>query len=146
METRCRDSDRVRRDLGILTSAIARVFALAAVFALIARAASRLRSPIARYAVEGASMEPAYHSGDRVLVNRLAYLRREPRPGEVVVLRDPERSGRHLLKRVAVAPAGEVQPRTHVYILGDNAAESRDSRAFGSVPRAAIIGRAWRTY
>ena len=51
-------------------------------------------------------MEPAYRDGDRVLVNRLAYRLRPPRVGDVVVLRDPERTGKHLLKRVAVGPEG----------------------------------------
>ncbi|MBI5285519.1 MAG: S26 family signal peptidase [Chloroflexi bacterium] len=33
-----------------------------------------------------------------------------------------------------------------LYVLGDNAAASRDSRQFGPVPRRSIIGRAWLRY
>ena len=51
-------------------------------------------------------MEPAYRDGDRVLVNRLAYRLRPPRVGDVVVLRDPERAGKHLLKRVGCGAGG----------------------------------------
>lgn len=104
-------------------------------------------APVGRYVVEGASMEPAYRSGDRVLVNRLAYRRSTPVAGDVVVLRDPEREGRYLIKRVATPPlAPRASTPDAVWVQGDNTAESRDSRSFGAVPRASIIGRVWRRY
>ena len=102
--------------------------------------------PLSRYIVDGTSMEPAFRSGDRVLVNRLAYRRRNPRAGEVVVLRDPERLGHVLLKRIATDPDGTDPNPSHIYVRGDNTAESRDSRAFGTVPRSEIIGKAWLKY
>jgi nickel-type superoxide dismutase maturation protease len=105
----------------------------------------RSRAPLSRYVVDGPSMEPAYRKGDRLLVNRLAYLRAAPRTGDVVVLRDPELRTRLLIKRVAQPPEG-APLRGRVYVLGDNAEQSRDSRHFGPVPHSMIIGRAWRTY
>ena len=90
-------------------------------------------------------MEPAYRAGDRVLVNRLAYLWRRPAVGDVVVLRDPERPGHQLLKRIAGAPDGAPGPAGYL-VLGDNPARSRDSRTFGLVQRPEIIGRAWLVY
>jgi signal peptidase I len=91
-------------------------------------------------------MEPAYRNGDRLLVNRLAYMRHAPTIGDVVVLRDPSDRSRFLLKRVAPPPPGTARRSDAVYVLGDNAAESRDSREFGAVPRSHIVGRAWRKY
>lgn len=120
--------------------------ALAVAGALIALLRGRGWPPVSRYVVDGLSMEPAYRKGDRLLVNRLAYVFREPRPGDVVVLRDPEDRTRLLIKRVAAVPAGSLPAPRHVYVLGDNAAESRDSRHFGPVGDSLIIGRAWRTY
>jgi nickel-type superoxide dismutase maturation protease len=102
-------------------------------------------SPLSRFVVEGPSMEPAYRAGDRLLVNRLAYVRRPPAPGEVVVLRDPEQAGRLLIKRVATPP-DEPARSSGVWVLGDNGVESRDSRAFGYVPRRRIVGKAWFRY
>jgi len=100
-------------------------------------------SPVSRYIVDGPSMEPSYRAGDRLLVNKLAYQRRPPVAGDVVVLRDPERPERLLLKRVeAIADEGE----RRFYVAGDNAAESRDSRAFGPVARRDIVGKAWIKY
>jgi signal peptidase I len=101
--------------------------------------------PITRYVVEGESMEPAYHAGDRLLVNRVAYVFSPPREGDVVVLRDPERRGRYLLKRIARPPA-RLPADGRFYVLGDNAPASRDSRSFGAVKRDAIVGKAWTRY
>ena len=90
-------------------------------------------------------MEPTYRAGDRVLVNRLAYVTHGPAAGDVVVLRDPERAGHCLLKRVARALDGAPGPARYL-VLGDNPAHSRDSRAFGPVPRREIVGKAWLVY
>ena len=102
--------------------------------------------PVGRYVVEGPSMEPAYRSGDRVLVNRIAYAHAAPAAGDVVVLRDPGRPSHHLLKRIARSPDGGDAASGRYYVLGDNAAQSRDSRQFGTVARRQIVGRAWRKY
>ena len=104
-------------------------------------------APVMRYVVEGPSMEPAFRAGERLLVNRIAYRRRAPRVGDVVVLRDPERPDRYLLKRIAAPATGQPAPgQRRFFVLGDNAALSRDSRAFGPVAREQIIGRVWRRY
>lgn len=117
---------------------------IAGTAALLFLAAGPLRRylPVVRYEVDGPSMEPAYRHGERLLVNRLAYADRAPAVGDVVVLRDPDDATRHLLKRVAAAPATDGA----VFVLGDNAAMSRDSRVFGAVPRAAIVGKALFKY
>ena len=86
-------------------------------------------------AVDGDSMRPALIPGDRVLVLRTGRYR----PGHVVALADP-RTGRTIIKRVVATDGGEVVVR------GDNAAASTDSRTFGPVPRAAVLGRAVYRY
>jgi len=94
-----------------------------------------------RVAVTGRSMAPAYLPGDWLVVDRWAYRRRPPRPGEVVVARDPRDSSKLLLKRVAA-----VEADGRVWVEGDNAAASTDSRAFGAVGREALVGRVVRRY
>ncbi len=103
----------------------------------------RLRElfPFARYRVEGESMTPALSSGERVFVNRAAYWFSKPRPGDLVVVRDPRRPQRLLLKRVD-RPAGD----NCWLVRGDNEQASTDSRQFGPVPRELIIGKVWLRY
>ena len=88
-----------------------------------------------RLVVSGASMLPAYEPGDRLLVGPGGRLR----PGQVVALADP-RDGRLVIKRVR-SVLGEA-----VDVRGDNEAASTDSRAYGPVPVAAIVGRVWYRY
>lgn len=78
-------------------------------------------------------MEPALREGDWILV---LPPRRTPRPGEVVVVRDPRERSRLLLKRVASVTGDGCA------VIGDRAEHSTDSRHFGPVPYADIVGRA----
>jgi signal peptidase I len=99
-------------------------------------------------------MEPTLLAGDRVLVELWTYRGRLPRNGEVVVVRGP--GDQDLVKRIGPDP----YPGTHPYpepvfpaeplepsfvVLGDNSAQSDDSRTFGPVPSRRIRGRVvWR--
>jgi signal peptidase I len=57
--------------------------------------------------VKGASMSPTLTAGDRFLLNRFAYLHREPQRGELVVLKDPE-TGELIVKRIVGLPCETV--------------------------------------
>jgi signal peptidase I len=97
--------------------------------------------PLARYQVAGSSMAPALARGDRVLVNRAAYWFSRPRPGDVVVLRDPRAPQRLLVKRIERAAGRDAWE-----VAGDNPPASTDSRAFGPVGRDLIVGKVWARY
>jgi nickel-type superoxide dismutase maturation protease len=89
--------------------------------------------PIRRFVVQDTSMQPCLRPGDRLLVWQWAA---RPKPGDVVVFRDPERQLSYAVKRVAsLAANGDL------IVRGDNANVSRDSRAFGPVPRRLVVGR-----
>ena len=76
-----------------------------------------------------------------LLVDPDAYVGRGPRVGELVLVADPRRSDRLLVKRVAdVASGGAVD------VVGDAPWASTDSRAFGPVTREAIAGRPFFRY
>jgi nickel-type superoxide dismutase maturation protease len=101
-----------------------------------------LRLAAERLCIEGASMAPVLVDGDRVLVERLVYRLRPPRPGEIVLARVARVPGGLAVKRVvAVSPRGRA-----VVLLGDNRAASTDSRHFGPVARGQIVGRVWYRY
>lgn len=57
------------------------------------------------FIVEGPSMQPNFHTGERVIVNEILYSFREPQRGEVIVFHVPE-EGRDFIKRV-IAVAGD---------------------------------------
>ena len=97
--------------------------------------------------------------GEYVLENRLSYALRPESisRGDVVTLRSPLDPFRIVCKRViglagdvvCVDPTGVtassteyvIVPKGHVWLSGDNAAMSRDSRHYGPVPTALIQGK-----
>ena len=122
------------------------------------------------YQVEGASMEPTLHGGQRVW--GLRHFSRIKR-GDVVLFRSPLNPAEVLVKRV-VASAGDrlwvdneklyvdsflqvepyVKPGTatgqiprqqvpegHLFVLGDNRAQSQDSRQLGSLAQGLVIAK-----
>lgn len=122
------------------------------VLAALPLAVARLAIVVVR--VRGESMLPSLRPGDHAVVLRHRYLRRL-RPGDVVVCRypggrwpAPEDAAPYLIKRVAavegqpLAPAGRPGrvPARHVVLLGEHE-PSFDSRQFGPVPRADVLGR-----
>lgn len=121
--------------------------------------------------VEGQSMRPALHAGDRVLVRRRPL--RHVRVGDIVVVETPapRRAGRRpgaaargsrslgghawVIKRAAAvpgdpvppsvatpmsAPSGTPVPDGRLLVLGDNTTGSIDSRHYGYLPGAGVLG------
>jgi nickel-type superoxide dismutase maturation protease len=89
------------------------------------------RFRLRRVEVTGDSMLPAFEHGDRLLLAPTGRLR----PGQVVALPDPRDASRLLVKRVRTVND------TTLEVRGDNGAASTDSRDFGLVPRAGLVGR-----
>ena len=110
-------------------------------------------------------MVPTLEPGDRLLVDLEAYRSASPVIGDIVVLRDPEKAERWLVKRVAGVGPGQFWrtgsglvsvpsedaieeislPASTVYVTGD-AESARDSRRFGPVPSGSLVGRAYYRY
>ena len=117
-----------------------------------------VRTRLVVVAVHGDSMSPTLTDGQRVLAQR----RRSGgyAVGDIVVFRAPDRERRngatgpdgYLVKRVAALPGERVPasmqpateppvrvPRNHVVVLGDNPANSQDSRQFGPIDQRTIV-------
>jgi signal peptidase I len=62
----------------------------------------------ARIRVDGASMEPNFHDGDYVIVNRLAYQLGEIERGDVIVFPYPQNPEEDYIKRVIGLPGDRV--------------------------------------
>ena len=101
------------------------------------------------WAVSGVSMSPALEPGDRVIVDLWSYRRGRPLPGDVALFDGP--GGRPLVKRVVEEPPRGARPDPEIppvdsseellFVVGDNAGVSEDSRSFGPVPRHRFRGR-----
>lgn len=77
-------------------------------------------------------MAPALSSGDWLCVDTWS---RRPQPGELVVVRDPQRPGHLLVKRVR--SVGQAS-----FAVGsDDPTSGRDSRHFGSLSASHLLGK-----
>ncbi|KKU23495.1 MAG: Signal peptidase I [Candidatus Woesebacteria bacterium GW2011_GWF1_46_13] len=82
--------------------------------------------------IKGASMHPNFPDGEYLLTDKVSYRFGEPNRGDVVVFKAPTNNGEEFI--------GEY------FVLGDNRSHSSDSRAWGSVEKKEITGRAWLVY
>lgn len=130
----------------------------------------------ARIRVDGFSMEPSLHTGEFVLVNKLAYRLGSPQRGDVIVFHFPGDPQQEYIKRVIGLPGDKVVvankkvsvnghaldepyifqspkysgawevPPEQYFVLGDNRNNSSDSHNWGGVPARNIIGKALFVY
>jgi signal peptidase I len=130
----------------------------------------------ARIRVDGSSMEPTLHSGEFVIVNKVAYKYGEPAVGDVIVFHFPRDPNQEYIKRVIGLPGDQVvvtggqvfvngQPLEETYVaaspayedswevpddslfvLGDNRNNSSDSHNWGPVPLDYVVGKAVFVY
>ena len=125
---------------------------------------------------DGPSMQPNLYRGDRMLTEKISYQLHPPRRGDVVIVDRPGNEVTLVKRVMALAGemvqvrnghtfingqpieepwvthfggpgyGPEVVPEDHVFILGDNRAVSRDSRAIGPVPVDSVRGRVVLVY
>jgi len=125
---------------------------------------------------EGPSMQPNLFVGYRVMTEKISYRFHLPQRGDIVVVERPGldkslikrvvalpgeivevRGGHTFINRRPISEpwvthyggpgcAPTLVPPDHVFILGDNRANSHDSRAIGPVPVEFIMGHAWLVY
>lgn len=129
------------------------------------------------FQIDGPCMQPHLYTGERVAVNKIAFLLSSPRRGDVVVFHYPRDPRQMYIKRVVGLPGdivsitgGQVSvdshplpeqykvraahgdmapqyvPHDQYFVLGDNRDQSDDSRDWGDLPRANIVGRAASVY
>ena len=126
----------------------------------------------ARVRVDGSSMEPSFHHGEFVVVNRLAYKIGTHELGDVVVFHYPRDPEQEYIKRIIGLSGDQVHiadgqvsvngkvlnepyiaapprytgnwdvPDGYVFVLGDNRNNSSDSHNWGPLQIENVIGKA----
>lgn len=75
--------------------------------------------------VKGASMEPNFYNYEYLIIDELSYRFREPRRGDVVVLRNPHRPSQFFIKRIIGLPKEKVEIKNrHIFINDEQLDES----------------------
>lgn len=129
------------------------------------------------FIVDGASMDPTFHTGQYLIVDELSYRFKTPERGDVVVFKYPLNPRKSFIKRLIGFPSETVSIRDGVvtivneeypdgllldepyvkftqedsadyilgegeyFVMGDNRAQSADSRAWGPITQEHVIGR-----
>lgn len=123
------------------------------------------------FIVDGASMDPTFKDGEYLIVDELSYHFRTPVRGEVLVFKYPKDPKKYFIKRVIGLPGETViieeggvsvggvllsEPyvklpksdnltytlsESEYFVMGDNRAQSADSRLWGPLPLDHVIGR-----
>lgn len=70
-----------------------------------------VRTVIQNYRIDGISMEPNFHNGQFLIINKLAYRLGEPARGDVIVFHYPRDPSRDFIKRVIGLPGDTVEVR-----------------------------------
>jgi signal peptidase I len=163
------DANKKPSFIHYLVDSLETVFLAAVLFIGINAVSARIR-------VDGQSMEPTLHTGEFVIVNKLAYKLGAPAIGDVIVFRYPRDPHQEYIKRIIGLPGDKVVisggqvivndhvldepylaappsyeanwviPENSLFVLGDNRNNSSDSHSWGAVPMEQVIGKAMLVY
>jgi len=89
-----------------------------------------------RFKVMGNSMSPLLKPGEEILVATRAYRKSLPKIGDVVVLKHPGQNYLTIVKRII-----DIDINHNCFLVGDNLAQSVDSRHWGSIKSSNLIGK-----
>lgn len=77
------------------------------------------------FVVEGSSMEPNFHNGEYLLVDKLTYRFRAPRRGDVIVFHPPSAPNLNYIKRIIALPNEQIEIRNgEIFVNGAKLTES----------------------
>lgn len=76
-----------------------------------------IRVAVQNYRIEGSSMEPNFHNGEYLLVNKLAYRLGDFQRGDVVVFKYPGDTSKDYIKRVIGLPGDTVEIRQGILLV-----------------------------
>ena len=69
--------------------------------------------------VQGSSMVPTFHTGDYLITEKVSYRFRDPKLGEIVVLKNPRDESQDFIKRVIAVPGDTIRISDNTVYLND---------------------------
>ncbi len=98
-----------------------------------------VRTVIQNYRIDGISMEPNFHNGQFLIINKLAYKLGEPQRGDVIVFHYPRDPSRDFIKRVIGVPGQTVEVRSGQVIIDGKPIDEPYGPAAGSYDAAPTL-------
>jgi len=75
--------------------------------------------------VRGASMEPNFHDNEYLIIDEITYRFSDPKRGDVVVVKDPQKPSEFFIKRIVGLPGEEISIQSgEIYISAGSDAKS----------------------
>lgn len=78
-----------------------------------------IRTVIQNFRIEGSSMEPNFHHGQYLIINKFEYYFHDPNRGDIVVFRFPQNPKRDFIKRVIALPGEKVEIKEGTVFIND---------------------------
>lgn len=85
-----------------------------------------IRFAVENFRIEGNSMEPNFHNGQFLLVNKLAYRIGQPQRGDVIIFHFPLNVSQNFIKRVIGLPGDTVRIQGGQIYVNGNPMDERD--------------------
>ncbi len=79
-----------------------------------------LQIAVQSFIIVGSSMEPDFHDGQRLLINKATYFFREPAMGDVVVFHPPNSRRGDYIKRIIALPGDTVEIKMGMVYVNDS--------------------------
>ncbi len=78
-----------------------------------------LQATVQSFVIVGSSMQPNFHEGERLLINKVVYKFRQPERGEVIIFHPPSSQQTDYIKRVIGLPGDSIEVKDEtVYVNG----------------------------
>ncbi len=70
--------------------------------------------------VSGSSMVPTFQNGDYILTDKISYKFKEPKKGDIIVLKNPRNESQDFIKRIIATPGDQIKIESSIVYINEN--------------------------